>query len=353
MQAILDGKRESYSLEKRYIRKDGDIVWVNLTVSLIRYPNGEPKYFISVVEDIQPRKAADLLLQRVHEELETRIEQRTQDLKRSNEILAFEITQRQQAEAVLKASEERFRAIIKGSHDAFVGINSTGLITDWNDAAEKTFGWTPQEVIGQNIADILIPLQYREAHRRGLERFLHMGEGPVINRRLEMPALARTGDEFPVEMTISAFRNEGSYYFGAFLHDISERKRIAQELEQKQKLLDAVLETIDVGVVACSSSGELTLLNRAAREFHGLSAQDTTPDQWAEQYDLFAADGKTYLRTEDVPLYRALRGETVINAEITIVPKESKARYLLASGKPLIGSAGGKPWCSSCHERHH
>lgn len=244
------------------------------------------------------------------------------------------------AVAAMQAHERRTEVIVESSHDAFVGIDEANRITDWNGAAERTFGWTRSEAIGRSLAETILPIAYQEANQSGLHHFLTTGEGAVMNRRFEVTAVSRDGAEFPVEMTINEFEVNGHRYFGAFLHDISERQKIAQELEQKQQLLDAVLETIDVGVIACSSAGELTLFNRVAREFHGLPVQNTAPDQWANQYDLFQGDGKTRLAKPDIPLFRALQGEIVRDAEMAIKSPQSSPRFLLASGRPLIGKDG-------------
>jgi diguanylate cyclase (GGDEF)-like protein/PAS domain S-box-containing protein len=125
--------------------------------------------------------------------------------------------------------------------------------------------------------------------------------------------------------------------------ELTMRLRMATEraLRQKQELLDAVLETVDVGVVACDADGHLMLFNRAARAFHGLDADNALPPvDWPAHYNLFGADGVTPLAPDDIPLVRALRGERVIDAGMTIhVPGEAP-RHLLASGRVLQGVAG-------------
>ncbi|WP_075795042.1 sensor domain-containing diguanylate cyclase [Massilia putida] len=126
---------------------------------------------------------------------------------------------------------------------------------------------------------------------------------------------------------------------------VTARLRAAAEqaMRQKQALLDAVLETVDVGVVACDADGRLTLFNRAARDFHGLDADSgLTMSDWPARYDLYGEDGLTPLAPEQVPLARALRGERVRDAGITIHVPGSAPRRLLASGRALQG-AGGEP----------
>ena len=121
-------------------------------------------------------------------------------------------------------SDARAHMILDTAHDAFVGMDSGGRIVAWNAQAEQTFGWEAQEAIGRNLADTIIPAGFREAHIRGMARFLSTGDAPVVNRRLELRGLHRRGHEFPIEITItSPMRRDEGYFFGAFLRDISDR----------------------------------------------------------------------------------------------------------------------------------
>ncbi|MGH2839546.1 MAG: response regulator, partial [Solirubrobacteraceae bacterium] len=105
---------------------------------------------------------------------------------------------------------------------------------------ESTFGWTREEILGRELAGTLIPEAHRDAHRRGLARFLATGDGPVLGRLLELPALHRDGQEFPIELTISPLRTEHGYSFNAFVRDITERKAAAELLErQRRQLVEA------------------------------------------------------------------------------------------------------------------
>lgn len=339
---ILTGAVSSYSMEKRYIRKSGWVVWANLTVSLHRDASGRPLHFIAIVEDIEARKASELALQDIRQNLEHVIEQRTSALTLSNQSLALEIEQRREAEAAIAVSEERFRQILENSHEAFIGLDEQGQITDWNRQAEEVFGWKRAEVLGQSLGETIIPPDYRELHNRGMAHFLASGKGPVLNKRIELPALRRSGEQFPIEITIGVSHLQGKYHFGAFLHDISERKRAACEFERKQELLDAVLDSIDVGVVACDEEGRLTLFNRSTREFHGLPLKPVPAERWAEYYDLYDIDQRTRLTKEQIPLFRALRGEGVKDVEMSIVPKSGAVRHLSTSGRALLNTRGEK-----------
>jgi diguanylate cyclase (GGDEF)-like protein/PAS domain S-box-containing protein len=113
-----------------------------------------------------------------------------------------------------------------------------------------------------------------------------------------------------------------------------------QALEQKQELLDAVLETVDVGVVACDAYGFLTVFNRAARELHAIDDVLQTPDDWAHTYQVYAADGATLLEEHELPLRRALKGEQVRDVALTIRPDGAPGRTVLVSGRRLRNQAG-------------
>ena len=98
------------------------------------------------------------------------------------------------------------------------------------------FGWSVGEAVGQRMADTIIPPQHREAYKRGLRKFLETGEGPVLNRRIEITALRRDGGEFPVELTVSPLQLAGAWTFSAFIRDIGERKRSEAALEERARL---------------------------------------------------------------------------------------------------------------------
>jgi PAS domain S-box-containing protein len=153
--------------------------------------------------------------------------------------LALESTDRLQAEVALRKSEERVRSIIDTALDAVIGMDHRGYILGWNRRAETIFQWTREEAIGRDLADTIIPPQYREAHRRGLQQFLRSGEGPVLNRRIEITGLRRDGKEFPIELAISPLKTATGYEFNAFVQDISERKQAEEELRNAKESAEA------------------------------------------------------------------------------------------------------------------
>lgn len=142
-----------------------------------------------------------------------------------------DVSDRKRAEQALRDSEERARLIIETAQNAFIAMDSDGLITTWNPAAERIFGWSHGEAMGRSVAETIIPPALRSAHVQGLRRFLTTDEGPVLNKRIELSALHRDGHEFPVEVTIAPLRRGETYVFNAFVQDISERKQAEQKLQ--------------------------------------------------------------------------------------------------------------------------
>jgi PAS domain S-box-containing protein len=137
----------------------------------------------------------------------------------------------------LRAEEERVRVIVETASEAYVRMNASGEITAWSPEAEATFGWPATDAIGRKLSDTIMPPEYREAHIRGLKRFLATGDGPFLRRRIELTALHRDGHEFPVEINVSPRRTGDTYVFNAFLHDITERKRSEEALARSNATL--------------------------------------------------------------------------------------------------------------------
>ncbi len=141
------------------------------------------------------------------------------------EVMAYQVK--------LRESEARKDAMLKSALDAIITMDHEGKFVEFNSAAEKTFGYSRAEVVGKPLADWIIPIRLRENHKQGLVRYLATGKGPVLNQRIEMPALRADGTEFPAELAIVPIADSNPPLFTGFLRDVSERKLA----EQRQRLL--------------------------------------------------------------------------------------------------------------------
>lgn len=138
------------------------------------------------------------------------------------------------------ALTDALRLLLETTLDAVVVMNADGLVADWNERAAEMFGWTAAQAVGLSMAELIIPPRYREAHAAGLSRFLETGEGPLLGRRIEISGLRKSGEEFPVELTISPIRQGASFIFVGSLRDLTERQR-AEAFRAQQALKAEVL----------------------------------------------------------------------------------------------------------------
>lgn len=154
-----------------------------------------------------------------------------------------DITEKLLAEEALRKKDIINRQVINTALDAVVIVNEQGLVEDWNNQAEKMFGWSRDEIMGISLRDTIIPHKYRDAHTAGMKHFIATGEGPVLNQRLELTALTKQEKEIPIELAISPMRTATGYTFSAFIRDLTarhegerERERLQAQLTQAQKM---------------------------------------------------------------------------------------------------------------------
>jgi phosphoserine phosphatase RsbU/P len=145
-----------------------------------------------------------------------------------------DITARKHFQDALIESEKRKRLIVDSALNAIIIMDSYGMITDWNPRAESMFGWTSTEAVGQRLADLIVPTRYRKKHTAGLQKFLHNGRGPILNKITEITALRRDGSEFPAELSVSPLKLGNAYVFSGFVHDITARKEAENKIRQTQ-----------------------------------------------------------------------------------------------------------------------
>jgi PAS domain S-box-containing protein len=152
----------------------------------------------------------------------------------------FNVSDRKRAESDLSESETRNAAILHAALDCVVSIDRQGKIIEFNPAAEKTFGYAREEVMGKDVAEIIIPPAVRGAHRRGMQRYLTTGESSLLGKRVQVTAMRRDGSEFPAELTITHVRSRQQSIFCAWLRDITRDKWTQEELRRHANELRAI-----------------------------------------------------------------------------------------------------------------
>lgn len=203
------------SFEERIIRPDGEIRRLYSRAQVLFDKHGKPVLLRGSCQDVTEQKKAQEALEKAYEELEGRIQERTAQLVQANEKL--------------RMSQARLSGILHTAPDCIISMDHEGKLVDINPAGEKTFGVRRDEVVGKVLSALFIPPQLREAHRKGLERFLATKESSIIGKRVEFPALRADGSEFPAEIVVTCVSDSQPPLFTAHLRDISERRRIDEE----------------------------------------------------------------------------------------------------------------------------
>jgi len=117
----------------------------------------------------------------------------------------------------LDAHNKRIQRIVDMAYEAFIAIDADGRVTAWNRQAESTFGWLKHEAMGKNLTELIIPERYRDAHIKGIRRYLATGSGPFLYKQVDVEARNRSGQELPVVMAIVPLQSDGHLEFCAFI----------------------------------------------------------------------------------------------------------------------------------------
>jgi PAS domain S-box-containing protein len=148
------------------------------------------------------------------------------------DIRDFELAQER-----LETAEEQARLIVERALDAIIVIESDGIVSGWNERAQGIFGWSRAQIVGKPLADTIIPPEYRAAHEAGLKHFLATGEGPLLNKRIEILGLHKDGHELQIELSIAPVKVGDRWTFSAFVRDLTESKRVAAALRETREEL--------------------------------------------------------------------------------------------------------------------
>lgn len=199
-------------------KKNGELFWEHATISPIRNFEGKITHFIGIKQDI---------------------------------------TESKRAEEALLESEEKFRKISSSAQDAIIMMDGEGRISFWNEAAERIFGYTFQEAVGKVLHQLVAPRVYRMLFEDNFEHFIKTGHGGAIGKTLEMKALKRSGDEFPIELSLSSVRIKGKWHAVGIVRDISSRRKSEARMEQLQKQLIQSEKMASLGTFASGVAHEI------------------------------------------------------------------------------------------------
>ncbi|WP_246215873.1 PAS domain-containing sensor histidine kinase [Microvirga makkahensis] len=292
---------EAFEIEKRYLRPDGSVVWVRNAVSPILDSSGKPDSILAV---------------------------------------SIDITGYRNAQQELRESEALKGSILDAALDCIVSINHESNIIEWNTAAERTFGYSREAALGRDLAELIIPPEFRERHRQGMVHYLATGKGPVLNRRIELEAVRADGSRFPVELAISPISSGDSPRFTAYLRDITLNKQVEAAQRETEQRLRSTYEHAFTSIAEVDASGRFLRVNEQLSIITGYSREEllgrtfieiTHPDDRGADLDQFRRQ-----MAGELDAY-ALEKRYVRKDGSTVWIELSASRVDDGSGKPLYG----------------
>ncbi|TAK60344.1 EAL domain-containing protein [Methylobacter sp.] len=258
-----------------------------------------------------------------------RQQQRTQNLA----LLAHKAKTEYQlsiADATLQQSMERTQALIKSALDAIISMDQFGKVITWNPQAEVIFGYTQDQAIGREVAELIVPPIYRDAHRQGIARFIRAGSATIMGNRIEIQGMHSDGSEFPIELAISTLTQNNEQFFSAYIRDISERKQAEEEIRSSKAKLEAALASMNDAVFISDFEGRIINFNDTFATFHRFRSKEECATTFAEYpnfIDVYSTGGEL-VPLEQWAVPRALRGESATNAEFLLRRKDTDETWV-------------------------
>ena len=241
-----------------------------------------------------------------------------------------DVTEKVRYQQTLSESEERNRLVMNSSLDAIVISDETGAIRYWNPRAEKLFGWTRAEAHGKQMSELFIPPRHREAHHRGMQRYLKSGNSHILNQVLELPARNKDGQEFPIELIVVNYQQHGRQYLCGFMKDISVRKQAENALRSQEEKFRNITANMNLGLLEVDTNRVIRFANQSFCTLSGYSIEE-----------LVGHDTDEFL---PAPLHA---GSDPEGFELAVRNKRGEMRWWLVSCAPnyrdngeLIGSIG-------------
>jgi PAS domain S-box-containing protein len=186
----------------------------------------------------------------------------------------WDAVERARIEKELRDSEALKSAIVEAALDCVVSVTDDSRVIEWNPAAARTFGYAREVALGQDLAELIIPPEFRERHRHGMARYLATGHGPVLGKRIELEAQRADGSRFPVELTIIPIELAGRPHFTAYLRDLTDRTRAEAALRENEQRLRATYEHAFAGIGEVDRSGRFLRVNEQLCSVTGFSREE-------------------------------------------------------------------------------
>jgi PAS domain S-box-containing protein len=245
--------------------------------------------------------------------------------------------ERRRAEEAVRRGEAVRGAVLESAIDSVITMNHEGRVVEFNPAAEHTFGYRRSDAVGKLVRELIVPPDQRDAHERGLERYLATGEGPLVGTRTEVTAMKADGTEFQLEISITRIGHDDPPMFAAYMRDVTARKAA----EETVRRLAAIVEHSNDAIVAADLRGTIVAWNPAAEGLYGWTASEiigrhisaTAPVDRQSEANFLArqvADGRAVAGHRTV---RMRKDGSLVDVSLTLSP-------ILGPDENVVGMAG-------------
>ena len=252
-----------------------------------------------------------------------------------------DVTEKMRYQEILRESEERNRLVLNSSLDAIVIADNTGSVGYWNPRAEQLFGWTQAEAQGRQMSELFIPAHLREGHERGMYRYLTTNVSHIMNQVLELSAVDKNGRQFPIELIVVNYQQNGKQYFCGFMKDISARKQSENLLRAQEEKFRNIIANMNLGLLEVDHEENILFANQSFCEISGFSLEELVGSKTDRfligREERMLLEGKQQLRTQGIS----------DGYELAVRNKAGELRWWFVSGAPnykdtgeLVGSIG-------------
>ncbi len=262
------------------------------------------------------------------------------NLRRSQKTILANNAERTRTEKALQRSEARYRVVTESASDAILTIDREHTILFVNAAAEKIFGYTVDEMLGNKLF-MLMPESMRDAHAAGMKRYKETNKRNISWQGVELPGLHKDGSEVPLEITFGEINRDSKHLFTAVIRDITTRKRAEEKIRESKEWLEAIFDASRDGIIIEDGS-EIVYINKSYTKLMGyeepeeIIGRDASELLSADDAERMAEYGRRRLRGEDAPAVYEYKGK---RKDGTLVDVEAAVSTSVIGGKKYIMTA--------------